>query len=504
MSSSNNRFGRRTGGQSDNLRSEPSLSFNPKRPGARDKQSDAEPPVTRTPPAAPRVDRADAVEFGARSGRDAQRDPIPSFMRGSGPGPRVDRDDAEEFGMSHDDDGRHDEDFDPRRAPREKAMEPQIPAADRPLYHHLFDEDEKRGHGFGWAAALGSVVILVVGAAYAWHNFMARPAPGNLFEPPSVAARGPDSGYTTPTQPATNADGGLDNASTGSTPSPLTSTPPDTTPPTRDVAVAPQPKDVPAAPPAPPKRTIAEAAANPGNLGPPVTPPTAVQPAVAPAPILTPPAPKHETPKREAPRKEAAITPPKPAPAPVHHDTAQHDRAQHDTAPQDAPPAVTQPAAAPAVSAPPPRRHEPQATGQPEQLNRTAPAAYPPPQQQPQQQQPNFATRAPPPANFAPDNSGHNNAAPANAAPQPGSPDTVTVDGVTYVNGQEPHALGTLGNQPPAASDAPMPPGVPSLPAPSRPSTRYYAPADRDGGAPLPNDVIILPNGQMAVPNGQQ
>ncbi|HEX4192925.1 MAG TPA: hypothetical protein VHY80_07495 [Stellaceae bacterium] len=519
MSSSNNRFGRRTGGQSDNLRSEPSLSFNPQRPGARDGQSGAVPPVTRTPPSAPRADRADAAGFGARSGRDAKRDPIPSFMRGpasgqgSGPELRAGREDAEELGIE-----RHDEDFDPRRAPREKAMEPQIPAAERPLYHHLFDDEEKRGHGFGWAAALGSVVILIVGGAYAWHNFMARPAPGNLFEPPGVASRGPDTGYTTPTQPTNNGHSGLDSASTGATPAPLapaplTSTPPDTTPPTRDVAVAPQPKDVPAAPPAPPKKTIAEAAANPGNLGPPVTPPpSAAQPAIAPAPVVTPPAPTHETPKREAPRREAAITPPKPVPAP----------AQHDTQPQDVPPsAVTQPAAAPAVSAPPPRRHEPQATRQPQQLNRNAPAAYPPPpqpQQQPQQQQPNFATRSPPPANFAPDNSGQNNAGPnygapnnagpnyagpANAAPQPG-PDTVTVDGVTYVNGQEPHALGTLGNQPQAASDAPMPPGVPYLPAQSPPSTRYYAPADRDGGAPLPNDVIILPNGQMAVPNGQQ
>jgi hypothetical protein len=84
----------------------------------------------------------------------------------------------------------------------------------------------------------------------------------------------------------------------------------------------------------------------------------------------------------------------------------------------------------------------------------------------------------------------------------------VTVDGVTYINGQEPHALGTLSGPPQAAnSDVPMPPGVPAMPLQSPPpsrSTRYYAPADRDGGAPLPDDVIILPNGQMAVPNGQR
>ncbi|HWE73572.1 MAG TPA: hypothetical protein VG328_10470 [Stellaceae bacterium] len=509
MSSSNNRFGRRTGEQSDDLRSEPSLSFNPKRPGARDAQAGADSSVTRTPPSAPRVGRADAAGFGARSGRDAQRDPIPSFMRGREPGPRVDRDDAEEFDVE-----RHDEGFNPR-APREKAMEPRTPAADRPLYHHLFDDADKRGHGFGWAAALGSVVILIVGGAYAWHNFMARPAPGNMFDTPSIASRGPSTGYTTPAQPTDSADNaasaGLNAGSTASTPSPGSapapspSTPPVTTPPTRDVAVAPQPKDIPAEPPPQPKKTISEAAANPGNLGPPVTPPpTATQPAVAPAPVVTPP-PKREPPKREAPRREAAITPPKPAPAPV----------QQDFAPQDvAPPAATQPAAAPALTAAPPRRYRPQASGQPQQLNRNnAPAAYPPPppqqfQQQPQQPPPNFATRSPP-ANLAPDNGGqytrapNYGAAPNDGSPQPGSPDTVTVDGVTYVSGQEPHSLGTLAGQPQdASSDAPMPPAVPAMPAPSRPpATRYYAPSDHDGGAPLPNDVIILPNGQMAVPD---
>ena len=38
MSSSNNRFGRGTGRQNDDLRAEPVLSFNPKRPGARGTQ----------------------------------------------------------------------------------------------------------------------------------------------------------------------------------------------------------------------------------------------------------------------------------------------------------------------------------------------------------------------------------------------------------------------------------------------------------------------------------
>jgi hypothetical protein len=510
MSSSNNRFGRRTGEQSNDSRAEPVFSFTWKPPSPRGKQAGEQPPAAQTPPKAPKVDRADAVEFGARSGRDAQRDPIPSFMRGSEPGPRVEREDAEEFGMSGDRDSgpridRHDDDFDPRRGPRDKGMDPRVPATDRPLYHHLFDEEEKRGHGFGWAAALGSVVIIAVGAAYAWQNFMSRPTPGSLLDPQSYSARGRNTGYTTPTN---NADNAPDS---GATPSPLAAMPaaPDQTP-TRDVEATPQPKSAPAEPPPPPKKSISEAAANPGNLGPPVTPPpeAATQPVVAPAPVLTPPpkrdAAKADTPKREAPRKEAAITPPKPVPAPV----------PQDAAPQDvAPPVVAQPAAAPAVSAPPPRPRPPQATGQPQQLNRSAPAAYPPPQQQQQQQapqqqqqqqqQPNFATRSPPPVN-APISTGPNNTGQNNAAPQPGSPDTVTVDGVTYVSGQEPRALGTLSGQPQAAnSDAPMSPVAPALPAQSPPnsSTRYYAPSDHDGGAPLPNDVIILPNGQLAVPN---
>ena len=117
----------------------------------------------------------------------------------------------------------------------------------------------------------------------------------------------------------------------------------------------------------------------------------------------------------------------------------------------------------------------------------------------------NAAPMNAPPMNAPPNNAGQNNLGQNNAGPQPGAPDTVTVDGVTYVNGQEPRSLGTLAGQPQAASnDGTMPPGVSAPPVQSPPpgySTRYYAPADRDGGAPLPNDVIILPNGQMAVPN---
>jgi hypothetical protein len=459
MSSSNNRFGRGTGRQSDDPRSEPVLSFNPTRSAARAAKVEPAPRVTGKPQAGLRIEPEDAREFGA------------SFEQGDEPA--FERDD----------------DFDPRTR-REKALDQRVPEAQRPLYHHLFDEEERRRRGFGWVAALGSVAVVAIGVAFAWNNFMSRPAPVSLLQPPGIGTRGNNSGYTTPQQPTTNADLGTD---TGSTPSPLAATPspaaiaqppsPADQPPTKDIATAPAPKSVPAEPPPPPKKTISEAAANPGSLGPaakpdtPPAPPAAKeQSAVAAAPAVSPPprreAAKPDTPKRE-PRKEASITPPRPAPAP---------------APQEiGPPPVTEPAAAPAVT-PAPRRYRSQATAQPQPLSRNAPADYaPPPQRQsaPQQQDTD------------------------NAGPPPGTPDTVTVDGVTYVNGQEPHALGTLGAGPPqaASNDDGMPsyaPPVPQRAAAPAYSARPYTPAEHDGGAPLPNDVIILPSGQMAVPDGQR
>ncbi|HEY1507080.1 MAG TPA: hypothetical protein VGF92_22455 [Stellaceae bacterium] len=453
MSISHNRFGRRTAQQSDDPRTEPVLSFNPKRPAARGGQGEPAPAVS------------------------------PKLQSGL----RVDREDAKTFGISFGDDGpsieRHD-DFDPQ-ARRDKALDQRVPESERPLYHHLFDEQEKRGRGFGWIAALGSVAIVAIGAGYAWHNFMERPAPGNLLAPPGFASRG-NTGYTTPQQPTTGTDQGADTASstgsTGLTASPSTATPPAAAnqPPTKDIAAVPEPKSLPAEPPPPPKKTISEAAANPSSLGPaanPAAPPAAKeQPAAAPAPVLTPPAPKHEAAKPDIskPRKEASITPPIPAPAPT----------RQNAAPQETPPpALTQPAAAPAV-APPPRSRRAQATEQPQQLTRDAPAASAPAQQQRQAQQ-----------QQQPDNLG----------PPPAAPDTVTVDGVNYVNGQEPHTLGTVVGAPQAASaDGGMPPSASPMPQQAASTARPYMPADHDGGAPLPNDVIILPSGQMAVPDSQR
>jgi hypothetical protein len=454
MSSSNNRFGRRTGRQSDEPRFEPSLSFNPTRPAGRDAQAGAAPAANRKPQA----------------------------------GLRVDREDAREFGISFDDEIERNDAFDPRTR-REKALEQRVPEAERPLYHHLFDEQENRRRGFGWIAALASVVVVAVGAAYAWNNFMSRPVPANLYERPGLATRG-NSGYMTPQQPTSNGDIGVDS---GSPPAPLAATPPAATPPpapdqqlTKDVGATPEPKSVPSEPPPPPKKTISEAAANPGSLGPAATPapppptsPTAKeQPAAAPAPVVTAPskreAVKTDTPKRETPRKEASIMPPRRAPAPVPQNIVPEDIA---------PPALTEPAAAPAVT-PPLHRNRPRAGGQPQALTRDAPAAaYAPPSQQ------RPARQAPQPDNFG---------------PPPNAPDSVTVDGVNYVNGQEPRSLGTLGGSPQAASsDAGMPAYAPAIPPPPAYTSRPYLPTEHDGGAPLPNDVIILPSGQMALPNNR-
>jgi hypothetical protein len=451
MSSFNNRFGRRTGRQNEEPRFEPQLSFGPKRPAARDTQ------------------------------------PRPGPSRNPQPGLRVDREDAREFGMSFDEDLERDDDFDPRTR-REKALEQRVPEAERPLYHHLFDEQENRRRGVGWLAALASVAVVAIGAGYAWNNFMSRPAPANLYERPGLAARG-NTGYMTSQQPASNTDIG---ANIVSPPETLAATPPAATPPavpdqppTKDIAAAPEPKVVPAEPPPPPQKTIAEAAANPGNLGPPAIPapaspppPAAVkdQPAAAPAPVIAPPqkreAAKVETPKRETPRKEASIAPRRPVAAP---------RPEQSTPEDIAPPAATEPVAAPAVT--PPRRTR-QATAQPQPLTREAPAAaYAPPSQRPSGLQP--SDLGPPPA-----------------------PDSVTVDGVNYVNGQEPRALGTLGGAPQAlSSDGGMPSYAPPTPlqpmAPPAYAPRPYMPTEHEGGAPLPNDVIILPNGQMALPGGR-
>ena len=95
-----------------------------------------------------------------------------------------------------------------------------------------------------------------------------------------------------------------------------------------------------------------------------------------------------------------------------------------------------------------------------------------------------------------------------------GDQDTVTVDGLTYIRGREPQALGTMAEPPPSdpsvsvnAPPPPMPmpasttPGMTPYQVPDH--TPYQSPETNGRGnqLPLPNDVVILPNGQMAIPN---
>ena len=134
MSSSNNRFGRRTGRQNDDLRFEPSYRSIPSAAARATRKARPRRQAIANPKPGP-ASSARTPKNSASVSVDGKNDPLPSFMRGPGPGPRIEREDAEEFGMSRDDD------FDPA-ARREKAMEPRVTASERTLYHHLFDEGE--------------------------------------------------------------------------------------------------------------------------------------------------------------------------------------------------------------------------------------------------------------------------------------------------------------------------------------------------------------------------
>ena len=86
------------------------------------------------------------------------------------------------------------------------------------------------------------------------------------------------------------------------------------------------------------------------------------------------------------------------------------------------------------------------------------------------------------------------------ATPVPGT-NTVTVNGVTYVDGQQPQALGTISAPTPDASNVPTPLALSPIHTQPANAAQPYTPPDNS--APLPNDVIIGPNGQMSVPSGQ-
>lgn len=143
-----------------------------------------------------------------------------------------------------------------------------------------------------------------------------------------------------------------------------------------------------------------------------------------------------------------------------------------------------------------------------------------PPSRDPQvtQQQPDAqATEQQPDAEALPGMPAPAGGVSARPPPQPArAPETVSVDGLNYVAGEQPQSLGTLGEAP--ATDAPTP-LMPQQAAQSAPQSSYapapqsgYAPGPNPGlrpyqpqwsGAPLPNDLVILPNGQMMVPANQ-
>jgi hypothetical protein len=508
MSEADRRFGRRTGRDAE-ARTEPVFSFGPKRPAREDigpPRPAARRPIAK-PQGQPPIDRDNAEELGAAPGRQQQT------------GPRAERDRDRPRATPRARRGEDDEgQVEPALHRTEKAMEPRIPDPERPLYHHLFDDLDRRHRGIGWATALASVAVVAIGAVYAWQSFMSRPVPPNLFEPrglPSTASLTNDTKQLLTTPPFVSPNPASQNplsqnpAPPAGTPDSQGRAPQAIEQATQDVSSRPEPKSIPSEPPPPPRKTISEAAGDPSGMTPAKNDGAASAPPAAPAPAApaktasnpppavttdatpvappppaaktpaadvataVPPPPKHESAKREEQRKEAAIDVPKPRePAP---------------APAQAAPAVNQRAAAPAV-APPARYAGAPANARPQSLNRSAPAAQPrAPQTPPPQEPPSYATRQPPPS---PD-----------AGPPPNASDTVTIDGLTYVSGQEPHALGTLGGPPQAAAEPAMPPATP----PARPVyARPYTPVDREGGAPLPNDVIMLPNGQLAVPNGAQ
>ncbi|HVA14359.1 MAG TPA: hypothetical protein VNF99_13995 [Stellaceae bacterium] len=199
-------------------------------------------------------------------------------------------------------------------------------------------------------------------------------------------------------------------------------------------------------------------------------------------------------PPERAPAKPAMLKPAAPKPA------APRKEAALDLAPPQALP--LQPALPPtAATAVPPLSGRP-ATGMPLPLTS---AAAPAERDLSSLSQPSAAApvlHRPPPAPQPPVD-----ATPANP------PNTVTVDGVTYVEGQQPRTLGTLSDAPPPATadatpaptpaSASVPAAMPSVPAYT--GTPYTPPSDAGNqSAPLPNDVIILPNGQMTVPSGAQ
>lgn len=402
--------------------------------------------------------------FGRRSAQGDQppAEPVLSFT----PAPRANRARMRDF---------VEDEAAPRLARGAKKAGPTVDVDDRPL-HLSEDADPGGGSIFGWLAL--AAVIVVVGAGYAWHVY--SPAPS-----------APVQGYTTPSQPASNAaDTTPANpppaqalGAAGQASAPAAAVP--DVPAAQSVATAPTPKSLPATPVEAPRKTISDAAAEHPLTT--TTPPS--------ADTTTPAVPEKHDEKKPAPalRKDSALDQPKPRTAATTPEPPM----------PNLPPPSPQTAAAPA-SVPPPTPvpqtfSGPAATGKPAPLT---PAAAGQnfnltPFLRPETPAPATAT-APAPAPVQPP-------AAASASPAPEGGNTVTVNGITYVNGEQPQALGTI--TAPADGAAPNAAGAPTSLAPPTPTSS--APADNgltpytpSNGAPLPNDVIITPGGQMAVPSG--
>lgn len=194
-----------------------------------------------------------------------------------------------------------------------------------------------------------------------------------------------------------------------------------------------------------------------------------------PAPHMVPP-----TPVQKAPTSISAFKPPATAPS------APKPAADHASPPPKQ-----------AQAAPVPPKHDVTPVAAP----KDAAAALPKPQPQPT---PAAATPAPQPAaaeTSAPGPLAPEPTAADNAAPPLGA-NSITVNGLTYIEGQQPHALGTLTTTTPAAAASSAPtPLAPQPAAAPAPQTAPYTPPS-DSSAPLANDVIVAPNGQLSVPAG--
>ena len=388
--------------------------------------------------------------------------------------------------------------------------------ADRPLYLSR-DASEERS-----SRAWIGIAVLAVAAGLGFYGWRLYTAPVTV-EPMPVAS--------TPSN--TPAD-----ASSSATPS-LAATPPaDTTNPGAPPSVTPPPAQAlssvgqVATPNAADNAAATPPATQPFSINSPATAASAPPPKPASPPVKAAEA-KPDTSDTAPPRKEASldIAPPKPPRAlpdtdkglapiklsppkpamltPPPSAMPQPAQSQPDlTQPDLAEPALPTPAPSVATATTAPRSFDngSAATGRPLPLSRTslpadntAPALRPPSAMTPPANDNAPAAQAPSLAGPA--------SLPAMAAPPAADqPNTVTVDGVTYVNGQQPHALGTLSSsEPPAASDASgaTPAPLPTIDVPSSSRAVPYTPPS-DASTPLPNDIVIAPNGQMSVPAGQQ